>query len=874
MRDVAHARPKDPLDLLPLVFARPDEARADAEALLTGSPDPFDASIAHQVIGIIERDFGDLGAAVARLRTARRLARRSGSADREADVLATLGIALVHAGRTRQGLDALARGLSAAEGVTAARVRYRRAAILWVLGRHAEGLEDLRQAIPVLRRAGDTIWTARALSMRGTIRLAIGAAAQADLDFVAAEALWATTDQDHDMAVAVENRGLVAARSGDIPAALTHFDEAARRYEALGTPMNVLHTERAGVLMAAGLAAEALAESDRAIALLERSGGQPTRRAELLLTAARAALAAGALDTASRRAAAATRLFARQHRAWWEAHARLVLCQVRFASVPVSRGLLKHLAGTAGTLAELGSSEATAAALLAGRVALALGAEAQAARFLDAAALGRLAGPASARADGWLARALRAEAAGRPRAVLDACRRGLDVLDEHRLTLGASELRARTTARGAELAALAQRASLDSPRRLLAWSERWRATALTLPPIRPPEDPGLLQDLTAFREAHSRLEAAGPRGPALERDLRRLERRIRDRTHRISGDGRRGDRRFDAGRLLSRLGGDRLLVEIIEVGGEAHVLLCGRGRVRRFTAGRIDDAVAELAHVRAGLHRLSYGGSAARLDILEAGGGRLQELLLGPAADRLGDGPVVVVPPGRLHGVPWAVLPALRDRVLSVSPSAGAWLRALDVPPPEGRTVLVRGPGLASGGAEVPLLAGAYGTTTMPEEHATTVLGDGTATASAVLSALDGSALAHVAAHGTFRSDNPMFSALRMDDGPLTVYDLERLRRAPHRLVLPCCDSGRLEHVGADELLGLASAVLPLGTAGIVAALLPVNDAAAVPLMLAFHTALRSGRSMAGALLDARRALPPDPLQRAAGYSFAVIGAG
>jgi tetratricopeptide (TPR) repeat protein len=292
------------LALLPLVFARPDQARADAEALLARSPGPFEASIAHQVIGILERDFGDATAAVARLRTARRLAHRSGSADREADVLATLGIALVHAGRTRQGLDSLARGLSAAEWVTAARVPFRRAAILWVLGRHAEGLDDLRRAIPVLRRADDTIWTARALTLRGTIRLATGAAAQADLDFVAAEALWTTTDQDHDVAVAVENRGLVAARSGDIPAALTDFDEAARRYEALGTPMNLLHAERSGVLMAAGLAREALAEADLAVGLLERSGGQPTRRAELLLTAAHAALAAGALDVASRRAAA------------------------------------------------------------------------------------------------------------------------------------------------------------------------------------------------------------------------------------------------------------------------------------------------------------------------------------------------------------------------------------------------------------------------------------------------------------------------------------------------------------------------------------------------------------------------------------------
>jgi CHAT domain-containing protein len=35
---------------------------------------------------------------------------------------------------------------------------------------------------------------------------------------------------------------------------------------------------------------------------------------------------------------------------------------------------------------------------------------------------------------------------------------------------------------------------------------------------------------------------------------------------------------------------------------------------------------------------------------------------------------------------------------------------------------------------------------------------------------------AHVAAHGVFRADSPMFSSLRLADGPLTVHDLERLR--------------------------------------------------------------------------------------------------
>ncbi|GAA3833010.1 hypothetical protein GCM10022226_62870 [Sphaerisporangium flaviroseum] len=869
-----------------MVFARPGEALAGARALLSSGPTPHDASIAHQVIGIWERDFGDLTVAIGHLRKARTLARRCGSADREADALAALGVAVVYTGRTAEGLRILDAGAARGDSLTAARVLFRRGRVLWVLGRHREALDDVRRAVPVLREAGDTIWTARALTLRGLVHLSFGSTDQADRDFVAAERLWDQTHQDHDRSVAVWNRGAAAFRSGDLPTALRYLDEAAKRFEALGTPAFGVSFGRCEVLLAAGLADEALQEADGATALLERMGGQATTKAELLLVAAQAAIAAGDPDTAVTRALAAIRLFASQRREWFEAQARLVLFRSRVATGAISGPLVRDIARVATRLSELGSPDTVQASLLAGRVALALGRVRDADRHLAAAALGRHRGPALARAEGWLAEALRAMAAGRAKAVLHACRRGLDVLDEHRLALGASELRARATAQGAELAALAQRASLrpGNARGLLVWSERWRATALAVPPTRPPDDSELVRDTTAYREITSRLESArseGTSAPALEREQRRLERAIRARTLRARSEGVINGRPFDPRALLDRLGDGRL-AEIVDVGGEVHVLLCGGGRVRRFAAGRVADAAAEIDHVRAGLRRLAYegraryeGGGAARrageraaerFGLLEAGARRLQDMLLGPVVRHLGQGPVVVVPPGRLHGVPWAALPALRDRVVAVSPSAGAWLRAARVPPPLGAgVVLVRGPGLWTGGAEVPALAREYA--------AATVLEHGTATVSAVLKAIDGSLLAHIAAHGAFRADSPMFSSLRMDDGQLTVHDVERLIRAPYRIVLSSCDSGVLEPVGADELLGLAAALLPLGTAGIVASLVPVSDEAAVPLTLALHEGLRAGLGMAEALREARRALPGDPVHQATGWSFSAIGA-
>ncbi|NEC86029.1 CHAT domain-containing protein, partial [Streptomyces sp. SID12501] len=506
----------------------------------------------------------------------------------------------------------------------------------------------------------------------------------------------------------------------------------------------------------------------------------------------------------------------------------------------------------------------------AGRIALALGWTEDAEKHLKVAARSRRVGPPLARMTGWAAQALRAEAAGSGRGVLEACRRGLAVLDDHRMTLGASELRARATAQGAELAALAQRATLESggPRRLLVWSERLRATVLSAPPVRPPDDPALVQSLTAFREIAARAEEARIDGrpvPALEREQRRLEREVRSRTLHIRGESPGSGRRFDPGRLLERLGGGVRLIEIAVVDGRVQVLLCGEGRVRRFEAGLLADAVTEAEHVQAGLRRLAHPGAEGRLPVLEAAGRRLEELLLGAAVPHLGRGPVVVVPPGRLHRVPWALLPSLRERVLSVSPSASSWLRAQETgPPPGGRHVLVRGPGLASGGAEVPDLVDRYGRPTVLEHEGARV--------PAVLDALDGAALAHIAAHGTFRADSPLFSSLRMADGPLIVHDFERLGRSPYRIILSSCDTGRLANVGADELLGLVTALLPLGTAGVVASSAPVNDAAVVPLMLALHKGLSVGLSLAEALRDARASLPGDATHQATGWAFAAFG--
>ncbi|HTZ29856.1 MAG TPA: CHAT domain-containing tetratricopeptide repeat protein [Streptosporangiaceae bacterium] len=868
----------DPAQLLPLTLSRPQDALVAARTVLAGQPGSYDASLAHQAIGIVLRDRGDLQGALVELRRAARLARASGRAEREVDVQATLGVTLAWTGRSTQGLAVLDQAVQMSHGGLAGRVLMRRAALLRDLGRFHEAHADLSRALPYLRRAGDTVWEARSLTWRGEVFLGLGLPGRAGADFTRAEELFATTGQELEYATARHNLGLAALTRGDLPLALTYFDEAGRRFEALGAFRLDLAMDRCAALLAAGLAADATGEADTALSRLPPGGGIAYRRAELLFTAATAALAAGDATTATKRARHARRLFRAQGRAVLEARADFVIAEARYAAGDRSTSLFHDVERVTARLEACRAGEAMRAHLLAGRLALSCGRAGAAEQHLERAARSRRRGPPLVRSVAWLARALQADARGDARATLGACARGLDALEEHQMTLGATELRAYGTAHGAELAALAQREALrhGDVRRLLSWAERWRATAVAFPGAPPLRDRELVAELSALRSVNRLLgtselsvtrRASGlsdSRRHALERERRRLETAVQARTRQALGKRVREAGGLDLEALFDELG-ESSLIELVEVDHVLHVIIVADRRLRLHTVGSIPEN--EVRMTRFTLRRLAYGPLRTGDELtLTHRGTSLEAALLGPAAADLGDGPVVVIPPGRLQAVPWSLMPALRDRVVTVAPSTSTWMRArARKPPAQRRVALVVGPGLTTGGAEVLQLRSRY-----PEA---TVLGQGSATAENVLTALDGARLAHIAAHGTFRADNPLFSSLQLDDGPLTVHDLERLNRAPYRLVLSSCDSGVAATVGADELLGLVSSMVQLGAAGIVASVVPVNDLAAVPLMLALHDALRGGDTLPEALLAARKATRGDPLAEATAHSFIALGA-
>ena len=135
-------------------------------------------------------------------------------------------MALVFAGRTAAGLAAFEAAVRRSSGVLAAQVLYRRAIVFIGLGRFPAALEDARHAVVVLRRAGDPLWTARALNIRASAYLRLGSTSRADADYVSAIRLYSTIGQELEALAPMLNRALTAYASGDLPAALAYLDAA------------------------------------------------------------------------------------------------------------------------------------------------------------------------------------------------------------------------------------------------------------------------------------------------------------------------------------------------------------------------------------------------------------------------------------------------------------------------------------------------------------------------------------------------------------------------------------------------------------------------------------------------------------------------
>jgi hypothetical protein len=867
-------------------YSEPARARRlAARAVAEAGNDPEPVCVAERALGMACTAIGELDAAEAHFRAAIARADRAGLRLRAGEARGSIAYILALTGRSAEALREIARAEPALHGVPHARLLMQRALVHTEAGRFAAAAEGYGAALDDLARAGgDPVLEGDIRNNRSTARIRLRDWQGAEDDLARAEALYDAAGHLGKTAPVYHNRGLAAAMRGDVPAALAALDGADERYRRSGRDPNQLPVDRAEVLLSVLLVPEARRAAEDAVAhYAAQRNAIDLVQARVVL--ARAALLSGDTATAVAEARLARLAARRQRRPAWAALAGYLEFRAAAGDAAADGSatlpdVVRAGRRMAAALAAAGwLVEAIDARLVVARAALDLGRAALARRELVAvrgltAGSGGRHGTAEVRTRMHHAEALLRLAEGEPAAAERSLRAGLQVLDAFRASLGATELRVHASGHGGELANLGVRLALarGDARAVLDWTERFRARAALLPAARPSDDRALAQDLAELRQVvaeHAAAVAGGADPVPLRRRQAALEDSVRRRARRTGGTNRTGTHEpVGLPALRAALGGTTL-VEYLTHDGVLHaVVVDGRATLHRL--GLVAEAEDHLAALRHGLRRLAYTGrstEAAAL-LVEHKAQQLDALLLRPL--RL-DGPLVVVPTGALHALPWPVLPSLAGRPVCVCPSAALWHRAAT--DPSGRSlaeepaVFVAGPGLPHATAEVTALARAT-----PGARRLT---GRSASVEAVLGALDGAGRAHLAAHGSFRADNPLFSALRLVDGALTVYDLERLRRPPRHVVLSACESGLPAVHTGNELIGLAAALLGMGTQSLVATVVPVPDEATRPLMLRLHRHLRAGARPAEALARTHQELDSaDPATRAAGAGFVCYGAG
>ena len=824
------------------------------------SDDPEIIALARWVIGLALHELGRPAEAAESYRVAIALGVEHRLPDTEAQARAGLAVSLVSVGDADGAVAQMALARAVAQRATRGVVEMLHGLVQQRTGKLAEAQVTYSRALPQLEEAGELGSIARLRLNRGILRAYRGDSAGAIDDLAAAEALASARDLPVLVAMAAHNLGFAYGRRGDLPQALTAFTRAESAYGEVRRPgllVAVLEADRCEVLLLAGLLVEARSAAQTAVDAVA-STGDVAYRSECRLLLARALLAGGTYHDATTEASAVAADFRRAGRLPWAALADYVAIQAEMLAgedqVLPPAGLLTRCRQVAIELQQQGwSVEAVHARTFVGRLALAAG-QPEVARVELAQALNaRRRGTADLRAQAWHAGALLLVAEGDRAGARRALAHGMRVIAEHQATLGATELRSRAAGHGSDLARLGIRLAVEDrrPADVLRWAERWRGSSLRHRPVRPPDDDQLVADLAELRRVRSQMLDAGLAGEPtqhLDRAAMTIEAAVRRRLRQSPGDAT-VDGRLDLAALRRQLGG-RTLVEYVDFEGRLYALTVTATRTRLAELAAVDDVARERAYLMFELRRAQRQRPEGPFDQgLAVSAERLDRMLVAPLSLPEGE-PVVVVPTGILHGLAWGCLPSLATRDLTMAPSAALWVqrptREVSVPAAAGsaRVSLVAGPGLPGAESETRQLAALY-----PGAH---VLTGAAATAAAAIAALTESDVVHLAAHGNFRADSPLFSSILLADGPLTVHDLEHVAHAAPTVVLASCNAGVTGVERGDELIGTAATLLALGVRSIVAPVVAVPDMPTASFMVALHRQLRSGLSPSAALAAAR----------------------
>ncbi len=814
-----------------------------------------------------------------------------------ARILITMADAQVELGQVEQAASLLDAALQATPAVLPI-VQASRGVLLARTGRLDAAQEQLDAAVQGLADAGGSRHNlVRALLWRGMLHLSEARLELATADSESAADLGRQTGLDAAVVIATHNLGLVRYVSGDLPGALremTRAEEAGSQVRA-----GVRALDRARVLLAAGLLAEAREVAERA----ERSFAAERSRVELadtLLVTAEIDLVAGdaaAARSAARRAAR-TYAAARHERGVFAARVtearaqRQVRAALRSPSRQRARQDAQSAAALADTLTDAGLREDARVVRLLQAQALLEAGDVDGAE--DAAAAAAELGGSDRSPIGAAAGRRPGRRAGQPRVPLIATelhtrvvharielarsrrsagllhiRRGLDDLAAYQARFGSQDLQSASAVHGVELTRLGLRTALqtESPAAILQWLERSRAASTRLAAVRPSADAVLAGELSRLRIATHRArlaEMAGESDPELEDEVDRLRRRVRSRSWLVGGSGAvsRPLSLAAVQRRLAEAGGGTGGVSIVAPfrgGGRFHALVITARSARYLRLARDFGLEAQLNRIIGDLniladHRVLEPLRRVAASSLRTGLDRVAEYIAVPIEPHVADGPVIVAAAGSAAIVPWALLPGLSGRAISVSPSVTAAVAGMGRTSEEFRSgvLSVAGPEVPHGTEEAQAVAEVY--VDSPFDGPTELLTGPAATGRAVLDAIPPGGLVHIAAHGHHEPDNPLFSGVLLADGLLYGYDVAPNPALPSQVVLSSCDVGRTDDRPGGEPLGLVAALLRSGVGTVVAGTSRISDRVAAAVMSAYHQRLFKGEAPAIALAGAIKA--------------------
>jgi CHAT domain-containing protein/Tfp pilus assembly protein PilF len=227
---------------------------------------------------------------------------------------------------------------------------------------------------------------------------------------------------------------------------------------------------------------------------------------------------------------------------------------------------------------------------------------------------------------------------------------------------------------------------------------------------------------------------------------------------------------------------------------------------------------------------------------------KLCDKLFKPFETLVGQRDLVIVPVGAVHYVPFHALRGaekylIETREIVAAPSAAVWQILTDKPKRKAKTALLIG----FADERIPLVDQEIAALQKIFPQAQTFMGSA-ATFLNYTENAPATDILHLACHGQFRPENPLFSSLHLADGFITVRDICAQTLSAELVTLSACETGLNKIFAGDEILGLARGFLSAGAKSLVLSLWTVNDQATTELMEIFYTNLQRGESIPASL--------------------------